>query len=85
MVGDDRISKYQFGKKLANHFELDSSFITKGLLSEQNKLVERPLDMSLSNNKISTYLHSEIGGVDEQLEILRQQDNNGISAELNQL
>ncbi|MDA8675807.1 SDR family oxidoreductase [Alphaproteobacteria bacterium] len=46
----DRISKYDFGIKLAHTFGLDQNLVTPGSYHYENS-VPRPLDMSLSNTK----------------------------------
>ena len=82
VVGDDRISKYEFGQKIAKYFDLDSNFISSGFMSEQDNLVDRPLDMSLSNKKTSEFLGRKLGGVDEQIQRLRKLEEIGIAKEL---
>jgi len=84
VVGDDRISKYEFGIKVAKVFDLNSSLIKQVKFSNKN-LVKRPLDMSLSNQKVSNYLKVKIGGIDNHLPLLKKQDINGISEELSRL
>ena len=85
VVGDDRISKYQFGKKIVEHFELDGSHINRSLIKDKHNLVERPMDMSLSNSKVGAYLNRAIGGVNEHLDMLCQQESSGVAEELRQL
>ena len=53
IVGNDRISKYDFGLKVAKIFSLDMSLVESGSLSDRKDLITRPLDMSLSNKKIN--------------------------------
>ena len=52
IVGGERLSKYQFGKRLSRVFGCDESLIRPTLLSQMSDLVPRPLDMSLSNDKL---------------------------------
>jgi dTDP-4-dehydrorhamnose reductase len=85
VVGDERITKYNFGRKLADRFELDASLIKRSKILDKHNLVERPMDMSLSNSKVCAYLNRVIGGVDEQLDMLCKQETDGIAAELKQL
>ena len=73
VVGDDRISKYDFGLQLASVFGLDASLISAGSIDAQSTLVMRPHDMSLSNRKVSETLNISIGGVREHLLMLQQQ------------
>lgn len=85
VVGDDRISKYEFGLKLAKEFNLDSSLIKKGYIADHKALVQRPHDMSLSNQKITRFLDRKIGGVDKHLARLNLQEKNGLAQELQNL
>lgn len=73
VVGDDRISKHDFGLQLASVFGLDASLISAGSIDSQPTLVMRPHDMSLSNRKVSETLNISIGGVREHLLMLQQQ------------
>ncbi len=73
VVGDERISKYEFGIKLARQFGLDCEFIKRGLIGDVSGLVQRPNDMSLSNKKACDILGRKLGSVDEYLSgLLRQ-------------
>ncbi len=73
VTGDERISKYHFGIKVANYFGLDESLIKPICFSDKVDLVKRPLDMSLSNRKVSRVLNRKLGGVEEHLQILSKQ------------
>jgi dTDP-4-dehydrorhamnose reductase len=74
VVSDDRISKYNFGLMVASKFSLDASLIHKTQISTNKSLVKRPLDMSLSNKKVSEFLNKKIGGLEEHLFILKGQE-----------
>ena len=77
VVSDDRISKYDFGVLIAEQFGLDKSLILKSTLQSQGKLVKRPLDMSLSNQKVRELLGRNLGTVKEQIAQLYQQEVEG--------
>jgi dTDP-4-dehydrorhamnose reductase len=79
IVGDERLSKYDFGLRVAARFGLDRSRIKPGLLTERSSLVERPRDMSLSNQRACDYLGRSLGGVDEHLTRLQQQEDSGVA------
>jgi len=79
VVGDERISKYAFGLKIAEKFGLDPKGITSGLMSERLDLVRRPCDMSLSNQKVRDFLGRKLGGVDQHLNRLKQQKDEGLA------
>ncbi len=85
VVGDDRISKYEFGLHIAEKFGLDSSKIVPGFLVNQSQLTRRPIDMSLSNSKVKNLLGRPVGGIQEQIATLHQQECNGLALELQKL
>jgi dTDP-4-dehydrorhamnose reductase len=85
VVGDDRVSKLDFGRRLARVFELDPTLICEGRLVDHPNLVRRPLDMSLSNSAACLILGKPLGGVDAQLGRLRQQEHLGQAKELQTL
>ncbi len=80
--GNERVTKYEFGMKLATAFELDTSNIIMGSISNLNELVRRPIDMSLSNNKVNFLLTDPVASISQQLIKLRQEEELGIAAEL---
>ena len=51
-----RISKYEFGIALAHRFGLNVDLIIPDKIQKREKLVNRPLDMSLDNQKLSSAL-----------------------------
>ena len=85
VVGDDRISKYDFGLNLAKVFNLDSGLIDPGKISDCPSLVQRPHDISLSNQKVSECLNKKIGGLDQHFLILKVQEEKGLKGELTAL
>jgi len=77
VVGDERVSKFEFGVTLANVFNLDESLVKPSLLADRKDLTLRPLDLSLSNaklysaiNKVRCSLRAELAQL-KQLEIER--------------
>jgi dTDP-4-dehydrorhamnose reductase len=85
IASDDRISKYDFGCKIARHFGLDIAYIKKGYLTKQKELVRRPLDMSLSNKKVTELLGKKIGDVDQHIGRLFEQEKLGLTHEVQKL
>jgi dTDP-4-dehydrorhamnose reductase len=73
IVGDQRLSKYEFGLRVADEFGLDSTLIHRSRLSECRHLTSRPLEMSLSNRKALSVLGGRLGTVDDHLAKLRQE------------
>lgn len=82
VVGDERLSKYCFGVKLAKVFNLDGSLIQCTQIQLDRSCARRPLDMSLSNHKVTTILNEKIGNVDMHLNCLLRQEKSGVAAEL---
>lgn len=85
IVGGQRLSKFDFGLKLAKEFDLNKALIKATQISKQSSLVKRPLDMSLSNKKAVGLLGRDLGTIDDHLSRLRQQEENGVAMELEKL
>ncbi len=82
LVGDERISKYDFACRLAERFNLPAKLISRNKIADANLLALRPYDMSLSNKKASEKLNIEIGGLDYYFSDLSKQEIQGRSKEL---
>ena len=74
IVGDDRISKYNFGILIAEEFELDKSYIKKCSIHDKSSLVRRPKDMSLSNQKVCKLLGRNMGSAKQHISRLYKQE-----------
>jgi len=81
IAGDERLSKYEFGLRVARHFGLNARLIRPGLLSGSAGLVPRPRDMSLSNSRVRKLLGRSLGTVDEHLLELQRQERDGRAQE----
>jgi len=82
VVGDERVSKHEFGLKVAEMFQLNSSLIKSGSISDKTNLTPRPNDMSMSNKKVSQLIGRRIGGLEKHLKILFQQYNIKLAQEI---
>lgn len=82
VVSDYRISKFDFGIAIAENFALDKSLIKRGKMADKPGLVQRPLDMSLSNRKACSKLGHSLGGVSQDLSRLYEQEKLGIINEI---
>lgn len=82
VVADERVSKFQFGMKLAQIFGLDASLIRESSLVNVPDLVRRPLDMSLSNEKAAAKIGRSLGTIEEHLQHLLNQEKTGIINEI---
>lgn len=82
MVGDERLSKYEFALKLCEEFQLSPALIKRDQLAHAGLKAMRPLDMSLSNVKVRQSLGHRLGGVSKFLHMLHAQEEAGRRAEL---
>ena len=85
VVGNERLSKYDFCLLLANTFCLQQSLVQPISIQDVTNLVQRPKDMSLCNLKATQMLNRSLGSVVEDLVRLRYQSTQGYSKELQQL
>jgi dTDP-4-dehydrorhamnose reductase len=85
VVGNERLSKYDFCLLLANTFCLQHSLVQPISIHDVNSLVQRPKDMSLCNLKATQWLNRSLGSVVDGLFRLRDQSIKGYSKELQQL
>jgi dTDP-4-dehydrorhamnose reductase len=85
VVGDQRLSKYEFGLLLAAAFGFDPSPIRMVKIADLTHLVQRPKDMSLSNAKLVRTLGRAIGDVRSQLLRLKQLETSGFKREIDRL
>ena len=74
VVGNDRVSKLEFGLELANVFGLNIDLIKEGSIKDNNQLVKRPKDLSLSNQKVIDFLQRQIISLDDQMKLLFSQE-----------
>ena len=82
LVGDTRISKFDFGVRLAEEFRLDKNLICSVKFASRPDLVRRPLDMSLSNKYATSQLGNPPSSLDRDIKRLRQQEEHGLAKEL---
>jgi dTDP-4-dehydrorhamnose reductase len=82
VVGDERVSKYEFGRRIAAFLQLDDGVLASGRLEDRRDLVPRPREMSLSNEKLRRARGKGIGGIEEQLHRLFLQERQGLAREV---
>ena len=73
VVGSERLSKFEFGLKIADCFGLNPSLIKSINYKEKLKVV-RPRDMSLSNAKLLETLKRQVPNLSDQLDKLKRQE-----------
>ena len=69
------MSKYEFAIQLTEEFNLDGKYIKKGFLSNNFKLVKRPLNMSMSNQKLTKKINFKIPKLQKQISIMKKDLN----------
>lgn len=77
---NERISKYDFGKKLSKIFNEDFSY-AKGINSSKYNYVKRPKNMSLSNKKLTNFLKIKIPSIEKQFKEMKKEKNNLIKTQ----
>jgi len=77
IVGDDRVSKYDFANKIVTRFSLPQHLIERAKMTDSDFLTVRPKDMSLSNKYAQTLLKSSLGNIDEYISELKRQEESG--------
>jgi dTDP-4-dehydrorhamnose reductase len=82
LVGDERVSKYDFGLRLAQYLGLPTALIRRDQVANASLSARRPKDMSLDNTKARLMLGRELGTLEEYFSILLQQEQKGRRAEL---
>ena len=82
MVGDQRLSKYQFARILVERFSLPEHLLLPHSFNGTALKAPRPTDMSLNNRKAREALGRELGDASHFLALLFQQEAHGRSAEL---
>lgn len=82
VVSDLRVSKFQFGIAIAKAFSLDLSLINQSSILLDKNLYLRPLDMSLSNHKVSRQLNIKIGDIYEHIYKLRMMELMGYAEKI---
>ncbi|RZA25555.1 MAG: SDR family oxidoreductase [Proteobacteria bacterium] len=84
-VGDERLTKYDFGVQVARAFGLDEGLLKRGKISDRPELVRRPRQMGLSNAKLHGMTGMPAGNVTSQLEQLAALESAANVKELQQL
>ena len=82
VAGDERISKYEFARRLAAAFDLPGRLIRRARLSRSSLAAKRPLDMSLDSSRARKRLGGSFGTLDGFFATLRQQEADGRQQEL---
>ena len=71
IVGSERLSKYEFGVKMAEIFSQSSNLIKKVSWASLRTKAPRPADMSLSDIKLRDFLGYDLGTSNENIQALK--------------
>ncbi len=71
--GGDRISRYDFAIRVARAFSLSSELIRPAAFVPLQGLAQRPVDTSLSGEKVEAYLNDSLPKVEEGLLMLSEE------------
>ena len=82
LVGDQRVSKFEFALMLADQFSLPHQLICARHFDGSELIAARPHDMSLDNGKARQMMGVDVGKVPQFLEMLCKQESAGRRAEL---
>jgi dTDP-4-dehydrorhamnose reductase len=82
LVGDQRLSKYEFARMLAHHFSLPQHLLLQHSFDGSELMAARPHDMSLDNRKAREILGRDLGDVTQFLGVLHHQEASGRAGEL---
>ncbi len=74
VCSNKRISKYEFGQKLCRVFSYSEKYLRRSELKQRYDLVSRPLDLSLSDQKLRGLDESEGVDVERDLLTLKKQE-----------
>jgi dTDP-4-dehydrorhamnose reductase len=77
LVGDERVSKYEFAVRLAQAFDLPGTLIQRGKIRGAGLYAKRPSDMSLDNTRARNLLGCGLGRLDDYFQTLRHQESKG--------
>jgi dTDP-4-dehydrorhamnose reductase len=77
LVGDERLSKYDFAIQVATCFGLSLDLIRRDQVEQASLRAKRPKDMSLDNKKARKLLGKGLGDVGGFLDTLKKQEAQG--------
>jgi dTDP-4-dehydrorhamnose reductase len=82
LVGDERVSKYEFSLRLARFFDLPAELIRSGEQRGAGLAARRPADMSLDAGRARAMIGGGLGRLDDFFHALRRQESDGRREEL---
>lgn len=82
IVGEERVSKFEFAIAVAEQFGYNTTLIKEGSIANSPLLASRPRDMSLNNGKAMELIGRPIGALKAGLQALHEQAHCGRPKEL---
>jgi dTDP-4-dehydrorhamnose reductase len=82
VVGNERVSKKEFGLMIASYYNLPSDLIMPSKIKEHELKANRPIDMSLSNLKLRKILGRDIVSLRDGLSIIENVQKKGRQMDL---
>lgn len=79
IVGDERISKYDFCQNIVKKFDLPENLVERSKIADAQFLTQRPQDMSLSNQYAQTLYGKTLGDIDDYVAQLKAQEESGLA------
>lgn len=78
--GPERISRFEFGVKVCEHFPFDPRCIQAVTMEEMPSLLPRPMDCSLNSEKLTKILNLELSDVSSGLAKMSKEYREGLAA-----
>ena len=75
-ASNDSISKYDFGKKMAEIFQLSDSNVNRASIDDMKFKANRPKNMALNIKKISAVLKHDFPSAIDAIKLMKRQYNN---------
>lgn len=85
LVGSERLSKFEFGFKMAEIFGLQTSLINRVSWGSLKALAKRPADMSLCSGKLLDFLGYDLGKPDENIKDMKKLIGTSLYSEVKNL
>lgn len=85
VVGNNCVSKYEFGCMLANTFNLPEHLIILSSIKSRPDLIKRPLSMCLSNEKLKKSLGYDINSLQEDIDLLKKMESDGYAERIGRI
>lgn len=82
VAGGEACSKYEFGRRMASVFALDSSLVQPSSIRDSKLLAPRPLNTSLNTDRIARALGRSMPALQSGLERFKTLDDTGFVSQL---